>query len=193
MIIIEKISNYIKDIKDIYYINIYGEIYSLAKQRPILLKGKKDKDGYKEYGLYDINNNRKHFRGHRIMGAVYLGLELNSDLEINHKNGIKHDNRLVNLEVVTSSENKLHSIYVLKNDTTRNLPDNRTKVRLYDKCLKKDFIFCSIREMCNNYSEFNYDYIANRLSKYSNFTYKKRYQISKMGKESVTTIESTSN
>ena len=47
----ERISDYIEGIKDIYYINRYGEIYSIAKTRPELLTGKTDKDGYIEYGL----------------------------------------------------------------------------------------------------------------------------------------------
>lgn len=33
---------------------------------------------------------------------------------INHKNGIKSDNRLKNLEWCTQSENMIHSFYVLK-------------------------------------------------------------------------------
>ena len=46
---------------------------------------------------------------HRVVwmvtnGAIPLGLE------INHKNGVKDDNRLENLELVTSSENSTHAV-----------------------------------------------------------------------------------
>lgn len=39
--------------------------------------------------------------------------EIPKELEVNHKNGVKTDNRLENLEVVTRSKNKEHSWRVL--------------------------------------------------------------------------------
>lgn len=188
----ERISDYIKGIKDIYYINQYGEIYSIAKTRPELLIGKTDKDGYIEYGLYQTNGKRRYLRAHRIMGAVYLGLDLDSDLVINHKNGIKNDNRLQNLEIVTKSKNALHSIYVLGNDTTTNLPDNRVQVELFDIEKQKSSIFISIRDMCKKYKDINYDYICNALKRNNgSYLYKNKYYIKRLTKGSVTTIETT--
>ncbi len=43
---------------------------------------------------------------HRLVAATFLGAQ---DLEINHKNGVKHDNRVENLEYTTTQLNLLHA------------------------------------------------------------------------------------
>ena len=48
---------------------------------------------------------------HRIVYASKVGL-LDPNKEINHKNGIKRDNRPENLELVTGSENMFHAYRV---------------------------------------------------------------------------------
>lgn len=63
------------------------------------------------------NNEVKKFLIHRLVAMSFLGLQPNSDLEVNHKNGIKTDNRVDNLEVVSHQANIEHSIKtLLKND-----------------------------------------------------------------------------
>jgi hypothetical protein len=49
---------------------------------------------------------------HRIIWQSFNG-PIPDGFEINHKNGVKHDNRLVNLEPVTKSENAAHAFRVL--------------------------------------------------------------------------------
>lgn len=51
---------------------------------------------------------------HRIVALTFLS-KPDGDVQVNHKNGIKHDNRLVNLEWVTRAENLRHSREVLGN------------------------------------------------------------------------------
>lgn len=49
---------------------------------------------------------------HVIVAIAFIG-QRPKDKEINHKNGIKTDNRAENLEWVTSSENRQHAMRVL--------------------------------------------------------------------------------
>ena len=54
-------------------------------------------------------NGKTYFcRAHRIVWTYFNG-EIPDDKEINHKNGVKTDNRPENLELVISSENKKHA------------------------------------------------------------------------------------
>ena len=45
---------------------------------------------------------------HRVIASVFIGSV--DGFEVNHINGIKTDNRIENLEIVTSSQNTIHAI-----------------------------------------------------------------------------------
>lgn len=62
----------------------------------------------------DVRIGRKSlsFAAHRLVWQYWNG-DIPEDKQINHKNGIKSDNRLENLEVVTCRENILHAFRVL--------------------------------------------------------------------------------
>lgn len=47
---------------------------------------------------------------HRLVCKAFLG---DSDLQVNHKDGVKDNNALTNLEWMTQSENSIHRLYVL--------------------------------------------------------------------------------
>lgn len=50
---------------------------------------------------------------HRFVAIAFLGEPPFPKAQVNHKNGIKHDNRLTNLEWTTARANNLHSYKIL--------------------------------------------------------------------------------
>jgi hypothetical protein len=62
--------------------------------------------GYVTYHLSKDGQSRD-LRAHRLVWEAFNG-SIRKGLEINHRNGIKTDNRLVNLETLTKSENMKH-------------------------------------------------------------------------------------
>lgn len=52
------------------------------------------------------------FKVHRLVAMFYLD-DYSEELQVNHKNGVKTDNRVENLEMVTNRENVLHAWRVL--------------------------------------------------------------------------------
>lgn len=72
------------------------------------LKPGLDKDGYYKVSLTN-NNKRKTYFVHRLVARTYLK-QYNDNLQVNHKNGIKTDNNIDNIEMMTLQENIKHSI-----------------------------------------------------------------------------------
>ena len=90
-----------------YSVTRDGKVYSHKRNRflnPSNLKG------YKRVKLRDSNNNQKISNQlvHRLIAKAYIP-NPNNKLEINHKNSIRDDNRVDNLEWSTRSENNQHA------------------------------------------------------------------------------------
>jgi hypothetical protein len=67
------------------------------------------KTGYLSISLTDLQVNRKTFLVHRIIGSLFVPNPENKE-EINHKKGIKTDNRATEIEWSTPSENQIHAL-----------------------------------------------------------------------------------
>ena len=96
-----------KDIKDYenYQISEDGKVYNKIKQ--IFMKPSLSKYGYYRVGLTNVNG-KKIISIHRLVAKTYLPNTFNKP-QVNHINGIKSDNRLVNLEWATREENMQHA------------------------------------------------------------------------------------
>lgn len=92
-----------EEIKEIngYLISKDGNVYNVKRKK--YLSGHLRKNGY-----FSFNINGKNYLQHRLLALQYID-NPESKPFINHKNGIKHDNRLQNLEWVTAKENTRHA------------------------------------------------------------------------------------
>lgn len=73
------------------------------------LKTSKTKDGYRAISLTDDFGNRKTLRVHRLVAKAFIEEEDGKFL-VNHKDGIRDNNNVDNLEWCTPKENSQHSI-----------------------------------------------------------------------------------
>ena len=73
-----------------------------------ILKLRNDKDGYKDVALYKDKKMKRH-KVHRLVAIAFIPNPENKK-EVNHINGDKSDNKVCNLEWVTSKENTTHAI-----------------------------------------------------------------------------------
>lgn len=89
--------------KNLYQINSIGEIKSLRKEK--ILGKFLNKKGYYMAFLYK-DGIRKSISYHQLMAITFLNHETcGMRLVVNHKNGIRTDNSINNLEIVTNRIN----------------------------------------------------------------------------------------
>lgn len=96
-----------------YEVSNRGEVFSLPKNNrhyrlkitPVLIRG------YERVVLSSNTEKRADNKNHFVHGLVASTFisDKPKDHEVNHKNGVKTDNKVENLEWVTSSENALHA------------------------------------------------------------------------------------
>jgi hypothetical protein len=92
--------------EDFYQVSSFGKIKSKRQNKIMSLKT--DMRGYKRIRLYN-ENGQKTYSVHRIVASTFIENPENKP-EVNHKNKIKTDNRVLNLEWSTVAENLEHKL-----------------------------------------------------------------------------------
>lgn len=113
----------------LYEVNELGQVRSLPRYttKGRILKIYTNKHNGYQYVCLCKNNKSVTRRLHRVVMEAFFGKR--DELQINHINGIKNDNRLVNLEYCTQSENMRHAydmgLEIPRGRKVRCLDDNR--------------------------------------------------------------------
>lgn len=89
--------------------NQYGKFEREAFSKGVVLSGGADKNGYRIGVFHDKDGKRRTLKFHRIIAQTFIP-NPNNYPQVNHKNGIKDDNQVENLEWVSNSKNIQHAI-----------------------------------------------------------------------------------
>lgn len=98
-----------------YLIYEDGRLFNLKNSN--YKKWTKDTNGYMRCTIWNLGKPIM-VSQHRLLAEIFIPNPENKP-QVNHINGVKHDNRLENLEWVTASENGKHSFAVLSRKPTK--------------------------------------------------------------------------
>ena len=128
----------IKNYEGLYEVSNLGNVKGLKRNK--ILKPNITRTGYYLVRLYDKNHKSKSFLIHRLVAEMFIP-NINNKKTVNHKNEIKSDNRVENLEWLTTKEQNEYGTRIDRVKSKLN-----KKVNQYDKL--GNFIKCwnSIKE-----------------------------------------------
>jgi len=143
----EEIWKDIDGYEGLYQVSNIGRVRSLPRtvpdggRRKGMIMKPHISNNYIHIGLYDrASKKNKSQIVHRLIAKTFIPNPLNKP-QVNHINGIKHDNRVENLEWVTNAENMQHAF---KTGLINNNGELGTKSKLTNNQVLK------IREMASN-------------------------------------------
>lgn len=161
--------NNIEEWKSISLVDGTYRVSSLGNIRNttgLILKAYKLNSGYLAIKL-KYNGTRYHKLIHRLVAIAFLDDNLeNTKLEVNHIDGDKLNNKLSNLEIVTSSENKVHALSTglkVYNKPSKGLKIGKTsKYRnvTYDKSKGKYVAMIRVNNKNIGFKSFDSEYEA---------------------------------
>ena len=113
--------NIVADISKTYLILSEGKCINIKRNREVVFP--LDKKGYPKARIWapEISKNKDRripIRLHRLVAMFFLK-DFDSKFQVNHKNGIKTDNQVENLEMVNSHQNVWHGWNVLDSKQRR--------------------------------------------------------------------------
>lgn len=135
----------IDEVKDYYYADEEGNIYSYYNNKEKKLSYDKDKDGYFRVSL-QTNKGRKNYRINRIIAMTFIENKDNLPV-VHHKDNNKENNSVTNLEWTSIKENTIEGYKNKNYHFTK-------KIKAIFPC-GKVLIFNSIKE-CANYFDISF-------------------------------------
>ena len=109
-----------------YQVSNYGRIKSFKKNKIIIRKLQQTKQGYLKINLCE-NGKAKIFLIHVLVARAFISNPENKP-EVNHKDGVKNNNCVENLEWVTRAENQKHAYRIGLNRGRRGVESPRAKL-----------------------------------------------------------------
>ena len=100
---IDGVKFYKHPVFDNYAANKNGDVLSL-KSKKILSKNKNNGNGYLIFCLCSEKIAKKNYYQHRFVYEVFKGM-IPRMMEIDHRNGVRNDNRIKNLQLLTHKQN----------------------------------------------------------------------------------------
>lgn len=152
-----------KDIKDydgLYQVSNLGNVKSLGNKsnhkEPIILKPTINKNGYMAVRLQK-DKKVKYIFIHKLVAEAFLRKK-KENLQVNHKDGNKRNNKVNNLEWCTASENIIHSFKIgLRKPTIKKvyqLDKNNNLINIYksakEASKKTGVYYTDITQCCRN-------------------------------------------
>lgn len=91
---------------DRYIVNTNGDVILVKTNKK--MKPFKTRDGYLEFVLTQKDGTKKHIQGQRVVALIFIP-NPNNLPHVNHKKGIRTDNRVSELEWTSITDNLKHS------------------------------------------------------------------------------------
>lgn len=145
-------------VKNYYLVNNFGEVKNVHGQ---ILRQQQINSGYwtvrlfkeKEFRSND-ENRYKQITVHRLVMKTFDPVENQDELTVNHKNGIKNENYISNLEWMSQRENNAHSF---ETGLNKNFGENAHNTELTNDMVR------TVCEMLQSKDYSKYDDILNRI------------------------------
>lgn len=126
----KRIHDFIPEIKDYYTVTSDGEFYSdnSGKMKTRNRAGTE----YQIINFSTIDGKKKTFRAHRLVLMAFNPIDNMDDLQVNHIDGNKKNNKLENLEWCSASENQIHAYKTGLNKARKSEKSNWSKLTQKD-------------------------------------------------------------